>query len=379
MKWRAAALAAAVDGAHDGPDVEVTGATIDSRRVREGELFVPIRGRVDGHDFVADAVRAGARAYLTATGTRRGAGGEPLHATAIVVDDTVAALTALGRDARRRLPDRVIGITGSTGKTSTKDLIGAVLRQRGPCAVSERSFNNELGVPLTLVNAPDDAEAAVLEMGARGAGHIAFLCEVARPTVGVVVNVTLAHTEMLGSLDGVAAAKSELVADLPASGVAVLNADDGRVEAMRRMTEAEVLTFGTAAGDVRATGLTLDHELRPSFRLETPWGHADVMLEVRGAHQAQNAAAAATAILALGDIPLDDVVAGLEQAQLSPCRPRPHARAGRPLSGRAPPHRRSGVVAGHRPPDRRGRVGVRSRERGRPRGRRSPDRRGRTP
>jgi UDP-N-acetylmuramoyl-tripeptide--D-alanyl-D-alanine ligase len=311
-------IAGVVGGAHEGPDVEVSGVAIDSRRVRGGELFVPLRGRVDGHEFVADALAAGAAAYLTAIRSPGGVSAD--QAAAIVVDDTAAALSRLGRDARRRLPDRVIGITGSTGKTSTKDLAGTVLARLGPCAVSERSHNNELGVPLTLANAPDDAEAAVLELGARGAGHIAWLCEMARPTVGVVVNVTLAHTEMLGSLDGVAAAKAELVADLPASGTAVLNADDERVVAMRGATRANVLTFGVAGGEVRATGMTLDRELRPAFRLETPWGEAAVKLEVRGAHQAQNAAAAAAAVLALGGVDLEQVADGLEHARLSPWR-----------------------------------------------------------
>jgi UDP-N-acetylmuramoyl-tripeptide--D-alanyl-D-alanine ligase len=307
-------VADAVGGALEGPDVEITGATIDSRLARAGELFVPVIGRVDGHAFIAAAVAAGASAYLS---------GKPappnVPATGIVVDDTVTALADLGRAARRRLPDRVVGVTGSTGKTSTKDLLGGLLAARWRCAVSERSHNNELGVPLTLVNAPDDAEVTVVELGARGVGHISYLCDIARPTIGVVINVTLAHTEMLGSLDGVAGAKSELVRSLPPSGVAVLNADDERVAAMAEVTRARVLTFGVRGGDVRVTGLSLDDDLRPSFRLVTPSGDVDVRLEVAGAHQAQNAAAAAAAALAL-DMPLDDIAAGLARGRLSPWR-----------------------------------------------------------
>jgi UDP-N-acetylmuramoyl-tripeptide--D-alanyl-D-alanine ligase len=186
-------------------------------------------------------------------------------------------------------------------------------------AASRRSFNNELGVPLTLVNAADDADAAVIEMGARGPGHIATLCRIARPSVGVVTNVGLAHTETLGSLDGVARAKAELVESLPGSGTAVLNADDARVAAMRSVSAAEVLTYGLDAGDVRACDVVVDDELRPSFRLVSPWGSVAVSLTVRGAHQVANAAAAAAAGLALG-VPLDAVAAGLGRARSSPWR-----------------------------------------------------------
>ena len=313
MRWLASEIAAAVGGSLHGPDVAVDGATIDSRWVHGGELFVPVQSARDGHAFVADAVAAGAAAYLTARAPGPGPG------TAVVVTDTVAALTDLGRAARDRLPDRVVGITGSAGKTSTKDLLAAALTGPFLPAASERSFNNELGVPLTLVNAPAGADAAVVEMGARGVGHIRFLCAIARPTVGVVTNVGLSHTEMLGSLDGVAAAKAELVAALPASGRAVLNADDHRVAAMAATSAAPVLSFGLERGDVRATRLVLDDELRPAFRLVTPWGDADVRLEVRGAHHAANAAAAAAAALAVGAT-VEAVAAGLAGARSSPWR-----------------------------------------------------------
>jgi UDP-N-acetylmuramoyl-tripeptide--D-alanyl-D-alanine ligase len=304
-------VATAVGGSLYGPDVEVDGATIDSRRVRGGELFVPVRAARDGHDFIPAALTAGAGAYLTAR--------TPDAGTAVAVADPAAALVELGRAARGRLPDRVVGVTGSAGKTSTKDLLAAALDGPFRPAASERSFNNELGVPLTLVNAPDDADAAVVELGARGVGHIRLLCSVARPTVGVVTNVGLAHTEMLGDLDGVARAKSELVEALPPSGTAVLNAEDERVLAMRPATAARVLTFGIDRGDVRAADLSLDAELRPTFRLRSPWGDAEVRLEVRGAHHAANAAAAAAAALAVG-APLEAVAAGLARARLSPWR-----------------------------------------------------------
>jgi UDP-N-acetylmuramoyl-tripeptide--D-alanyl-D-alanine ligase len=311
VKARARDIAHAVGGTLHGPDVEVTDATIDSRAVRGGELFVPVPATRDGHDFIGTALTAGANAYLTA---RRSTGG-----TAIAVADTVQALGLLGRWARSQLSDRVVGITGSTGKTSTKDLLAAILQRRGVVAASARSFNNELGVPLTLFNAPSDADATVVEMGARGAGHIAHLCTLARPTIGIVTNIGFAHTAQFGSIDDVARAKGELPAALPVGGTAVLNADDERVSAMKADTVASVLTFGLEAGDVRAARLALDRELRPSFQLMTPWGDVTVHLQARGRHQVPNALAAAAAALTL-DADLGDVAAGLHDAALSPWR-----------------------------------------------------------
>jgi UDP-N-acetylmuramoyl-tripeptide--D-alanyl-D-alanine ligase len=311
MRARAEELAIAVGGTLHGPDVDVVNASIDSRVVHGGELFVPVPAERDGHDFIEDALKAGASAYLTARGARSG--------TAIAVPDTIAALAALGRWARARLPDRVVGITGSVGKTSTKDLLAAILRRSGPVAASDRSHNNELGVPLTLFNASADTDVTVVEMGARGAGHISQLCALAGPTVGIVTNVGLAHISLFGTIDDVARAKRELPAALPAGGTAVLNADDERVVAMSEGTAASVLTFGTDAGDVRAARIALDAELRPSFQLMTPWGEVTVELHAHGLHQVPNALAAAAAALAL-DADLADVAAGLKEAVVSPWR-----------------------------------------------------------
>ena len=221
MELRTAELAAAAGGRLEGPDVVVDGATQDSRAVAQGQLFVPIVAERDGHEFIAAALANGAAAYLTHG---------PIHGgTAIVVPDTAAALQAAGRLARSHLPERVVGVTGSVGKTSVKDLLAAVLARRWTTAASLRSFNNELGVPLTLLNAPGGTEAVVVEMGARGVGHIAELCAIAAPTVGVVTRVAAVHTEVFGTIDEVARAKAELVEALPASGTAVLNAADERV------------------------------------------------------------------------------------------------------------------------------------------------------
>ena len=307
MHLRASELADAVEGRLEGPDVTVDGATQDSRALRRGQLFVPVVADRDGHEFIGTALAAGAAAYLT---TGRNEGG-----TAIAVEDTLRALQAAGRFARHRLPSPVFGITGSVGKTSVKDLLASILSERLVTAASAQSFNNELGVPLTLLNAPDATQAVVVEMGARGIGHIAELCSVAHPTVGIVTRVAAVHTQEFGTLDDVARAKAELVEALPARGIAILNAADRRVAAMASRTQATVITFGDG-GDVRAEELGLDDDLRPSFVLASPWERARVTLRVRGRHQVENALAAAAAGLAEG-VGEAAVVRGLERGALS--------------------------------------------------------------
>jgi UDP-N-acetylmuramoyl-tripeptide--D-alanyl-D-alanine ligase len=313
VELRTSDIAEATGGSLVGPDVTVDGATIDSREIRGGELFVPVVAERDGHEFVAAALTAGAAAYLTSGRAR------PLRpppgATAVEVGDTVVALTDIGRRARARLPDRVIGVTGSVGKTSVKDMLAASLAAGWRTAASRDSYNNELGVPLTLVNAPGSTEALVVEMGARAAGHIAHLAALARPTVGVVTRVASVHTEMFGGIDAVASAKGELVEALPPTGTAVLNAADPRVAAMASRTRARVVTFGEG-GDVRAEGVEIDGGLRPAFRLVSPWGRAAVRLAARGTHMVDNALAAAAAALVC-DVCLAHVADALARAELS--------------------------------------------------------------
>ncbi|MCU0310250.1 MAG: UDP-N-acetylmuramoyl-tripeptide--D-alanyl-D-alanine ligase [Acidimicrobiales bacterium] len=312
MRFTAAEVADTVGGTLHGADVVVVGASIDSRTLEPGQLFVPVAGVRDGHDFVAAAAAAGAAATLSARGPVDGV-------TTIVVDRPEAALTRLGAHARERLPERVVGITGSVGKTSTKDLCRGVLEPHLRTGVSAKSFNNELGVPLTLVNVPDDTEVAVIEMGARGRGHIASLCAVARPTIAVVTAVELVHAELMGDLDGIARCKRELPESLPADGVAVLNAAYDRVAAMAAVTSARVVRYGADDSEVRATDVELDEDLRARFRLATDWGGADVHLAVRGRHQVGNALAAAAVGLVCG-IDVADVAAGLGRGELSPWR-----------------------------------------------------------
>ena len=302
MRCSASELTAHLGGELVGPDVIIEGASIDSRTIRPGQLYVPIVAARDGHHFIPAALGAGAPAYLTAQ--------EPVGGTAIRVRDTAAALLSLGAFARARVGGAV-GITGSVGKTTTKDLLAGCLSSTFRTAASKGSFNNEMGLPLTLFNAPDAARWVVLEMGARRAGDITRLAEVARPDVGVVTRVAKAHVEYFGDLDGVARAKGELVAALPASGLAVLNFDDPRVRDMALRSACPVVGYAVAAdAEVRADEITLDGDLRARFRLSSPWGQTEVRLGVHGVHQVANALAAATVALWCG-VPIESVAEAL--------------------------------------------------------------------
>ena len=323
MRCSTSELAAYLGGELIGPDVIVEGASIDSRTIEPGQLYAPIVAARDGHDFIPAALEAGAAAYLTAR--------DPVGATAIRVTDTSDALMRLGAFARGRITGGVIGITGSVGKTTTKDLLAGCLSKRFVTAASERSFNNELGLPLTLLNAPDGAEWVVLEMGARGPGHIARLAEVARPDVGIVTSVAMAHVEYFGDLDGVARAKGELVAALPESGLAVLNYDDQRVRDMAATSPCPALGYALEVdAEVRADDVVLDGDLQARFVMTSPWGDAEVHLELHGLQQVPNALAAATAALWCG-VSLDGVVAALADARGSPLRMEVHRVEGGPV------------------------------------------------
>ncbi len=312
VRLYASEIAAAADGRLHGVDATFEGASIDSRKVRPGQLFVAVVAERDGHDYIPAAVEAGASAILADRGLAH------VSVPVVEVADTVGGLAAVGSLARSCLPDRVVGVTGSVGKTSVKDLAASVLAARFRTAASERSFNNELGVPLTLLNAPGDSEAAVIEMGARGRGHIAELCSIAAPTIGVVSAVAAVHTELFGTVAGVARAKAELVEALPATGFAILNREDPLVMAMAERTAATVVTFG-GDGDVRAAGVVVDDELRPRFDIEADGARVAVRLAVRGRHNVSNALAATAVGLACG-LDLAAVAGGLERAVLSPWR-----------------------------------------------------------
>lgn len=317
MRWVASDIAAVVDGTVEGArDATIDRATQDSRDIGSGGdwLFVPLVAERDGHAFVTDAVGAGARIVLAAQPVDAGA------ATVVRVDDTGEALIRLGAAARRRLPGaQVVGITGSVGKTTTKDLALAVFSQEASVQASVRSFNNEIGLPLTLINTSErGTDVVILEMGARGLGHISMLCEIGQPTIGIVTTVGSAHTSEFGSVEAVAAGKGELVESLPTRGLAVLNADVPLVAAMASRTSARVVTFGER-GDVRAEEVTLSDELRPRFRLASEWGRFEIELGARGLHLVDNALAVAAAALATG-VSAEAVARGLATPVLSPMR-----------------------------------------------------------
>lgn len=284
---------------HDIPDpsARVTGPVVfDSREVEAGSLFAAFVGeRVDGHDYAERAVAAGATAVLA---TR------PVGVPAVVVPDVVAALGALAGAVVARIGTDVVALTGSAGKTSTKDLIAQVLQHHAPTVWTPGNLNNEIGLPITTLRATEETRHLVLEMGARGIGHIRYLTGLTPPRIGLVLNVGTAHIGEFGGREAIAQAKGELVEALPAEsegGVAVLNADDLLVRAMSSRTKARTVLFGEAEdADVRATEVRMTPRGCPSFTLHTPTGCSDVTLRLYGEHHVSNALAAAAVAHVLG-------------------------------------------------------------------------------
>jgi UDP-N-acetylmuramoyl-tripeptide--D-alanyl-D-alanine ligase len=281
---------------------------IDSRLVVPGGLFVALPGEnVDGHDFVATATATGAAASLTS----RPIEGSPC----IVVEDQQTALGELARHVMSQLPDcLVIGLTGSQGKTSTKDMIAQVLAPYGPTVAPKGSFNNELGHPLTALQADEKTRYLVAEMGAAHVGDIAYLTRITPPRIGLVLNVGISHLGEFGSRDAIAQAKGELIEAVLPGGIAVLNADDPRVAAMVDRTQEKVLTFGAAPdADVRATGFALDDNGRAGFTLHLAGDEKPVRLQLIGEHQVSNALACAAVAHAVGLTP-EQIADGLNSA-----------------------------------------------------------------
>ncbi|MET9519863.1 UDP-N-acetylmuramoyl-tripeptide--D-alanyl-D-alanine ligase [Streptomyces sp. NPDC002994] len=297
---------------HDIPDsaLRVTGpVVIDSREVKPGSLFAAFAGeKVDGHDYAERAVASGAAAVLA---TR------PVGVPAIVVDDVTEALGALARAVVERLGTKVVALTGSAGKTSTKDLIAQLLDRKAPTVWTPGSLNNEIGLPLTALRATEETEHLVLEMGARGIGHIRYLTGLTPPRIGLVLNVGTAHIGEFGGREQIAEAKGEMVEALPtadAGGIAVLNADDQLVRAMASRTKARVVLFGEAAdADVRAENVRLTENGQPAFSLRTPTGCSDVTMRLYGEHHVSNALAAAAVAHELG-MSVDEIATALSEA-----------------------------------------------------------------
>ncbi|TAM60136.1 MAG: UDP-N-acetylmuramoyl-tripeptide--D-alanyl-D-alanine ligase [Rhodanobacter sp.] len=305
-----------------GVDAEAVGVAIDTRKLKPGELFVAIKGeRVDGHDYLDQAAARGAVAALV---TRRV--DSPLPQ--VLVNDSALALGDLASAVRAQRNVRVIGITGSNGKTTVKTLTASILSRQGRTHASSGNQNNELGLPLALLGMPQDAEFAVLEMGAGKPGDIAYLAAIARPDIGLVTLIAPAHLERMGSIEGVAETKGALYQALPSDGIAIINGDDGFAS-----------FFGGLAGARKVLRFGLDHradigadilELRVDgsrFVLSTPIGDAEVSLPLPGRHNIANALAAASIGVALA-VPLDKIVAGLEQVPGVAGRLRREAMAG---------------------------------------------------
>ncbi|MCL4554629.1 MAG: UDP-N-acetylmuramoyl-tripeptide--D-alanyl-D-alanine ligase [Actinobacteria bacterium] len=307
------------------PDVMANGLQIDSRQVEPGNLFVAFAGeRVDGHDFLEEAISAGARVLLvTEAPEQLGSAMEVARLrgiTVVKVADALGAVQSLARHHRARLFCPVIGVTGSSGKTTTKDFIYSVISQRAKVVATKGNRNNELGVPLTLFEAGADTDAIVLEMAMRGEGQIATLASIARPTAGLITNIGTSHIEILGSQDAIASAKAELVASIGCEGTVFVNGDDAYADLIASGTCASVIRYGLGvSNEVRAENIVLDEESRPTFDLVTPDARENVTLGLPGRHNVYNALAAA-AVGGYMSIPAVDIVTGLQSATITEMR-----------------------------------------------------------
>ena len=295
-----AATGGRLHGAAPAPSISISGASVDSRRTTPGSLFVALPGeRTDGHAFVADALRAGAVAALVERPVDLPDNGP--DAVQVVVPDALVALQELAAWWRSRHAVRVVGITGSTGKTIAKEITADILSGSLTTLRNEGNLNSETGLPMTLLRLGPSHEAAVLEMSMYTVGEIARLAEIARPEVGVVLAVHPTHLERAGSIERIAAAKSELPAALPRDGLAVLNADDPRVAAMASVTEADVRTFGLGpTADVAATDVVSHGLAGTEFTLRAPWAAQRLRSGTPGRHLVPHALAALAVAERLG-------------------------------------------------------------------------------
>jgi UDP-N-acetylmuramoyl-tripeptide--D-alanyl-D-alanine ligase len=308
---RLSEVARAVEGSLEGDDVEVRSVSTDSREVTASSLFVALTGdRNDGHRFVDQAFAGGAVAAIV----DRAAGS---HGPIVRVDSTAEALMRLAADERRSIAATVVGITGANGKTSTKDLTQAIAKTRFRVHASPGSFNNEIGLPLTLLGAAPDTEVLVAEMGARRLGDVKLLSGIARPDVVVVTNVGVAHMEVFGSWASIIEASAEPIDALDPDGLAILNADDPIVMAYGDRCPGRVVTFGSRAHvDVRAEDVSLGPDGRASFRVVTDGSEVPVTLAVPGEHMVSNALAAVAVGRELG-VALDEAAVALSGAGVS--------------------------------------------------------------
>jgi len=298
----------------DGPYTEVAS---DSRTLQRGQLFVALRGpNFNGRDFLAAALAAGAAGAVVDAA-------QPLALPQIVTDDTQVALTRAARSWRTHFNGPLIGVAGSNGKTTVKEMTASILSEAGATLATRGNLNNHIGVPLTLLRLTDEHRFAVIEMGANHPGEVAALVVVARPSIGLITNAGAEHLEGFGSLEGVARAEGEVVAGLAPSGTAVINADDEFVALWRGLTPARIVTFGLRErADFRASEVRTELEaagFRTRFRLDSPAGSTTIELALGGAHNIANALAAAAAAVSAGAT-LAQVAAGLAAMRAVPGR-----------------------------------------------------------
>ena len=303
-----AGMARCAGGRLVGGDRSVDLIAIDSRTLTAGALFVALKGeQADGHDFAAAAAARGASSLLVDREL-------PIDLPQVVVPDTLAALTACARARRRAFAGPVVAVTGSNGKTTTKEMIGAILALRGPGLITKGNLNNHIGVPLTLLSLRSEHRFAVVEMGANHRGEIAHLTSIAEPGIGIVTNAGAAHLEGFGSLDGVAEGKGELFATLPSDGIAILNADDRYASRWRALAAGRrIATFGLEHADYSSRRVRSSFEggaPRLGFELVAPAGAIQVELALAGMHNLRNALGAAAAAQAAG-ASLEEAAAGL--------------------------------------------------------------------
>lgn len=313
-------IADSVDGIliSGSADLRVSGVSIDSRTISVGDLFIPLKGKANGHSYIVDALRRGASGFLFESDTDYKDDLAMLSGSQFMIEvkDTLKALQNIAAYYRTKLSAKVIGVTGSSGKTTTKDMIGCVLAQKLRVIATDKNYNNEIGVPLTILRADQETKALIVEMAMRGSGQIKELAEIAKPDIGVLTNIGQAHMELLGTEEAIAQAKAELVEAIPDDGVVVLNADDLWTPNLASSAQARIVTYGIAGGDVRASEIDVDELGRASFRMNTgdPTAYV-VRLAVPGRHNVYNALAASAVALQAG-LSMDDIRVGL-----SGCRP----------------------------------------------------------
>ncbi|MDO8885505.1 UDP-N-acetylmuramoyl-tripeptide--D-alanyl-D-alanine ligase [Candidatus Oleimmundimicrobium sp.] len=307
-------------------DCIISSICTDTRFLKEGDFFIPLKGeRFDGHKFIEDAVKKGASGFFTEHWNEQmeakiKAICLPSDFVIIKVQDSLKALQLTASLVRKKLNCQVIGITGSTGKTITKDMIGSILKKKFSTVYSEKNYNNEIGVPLTIIKADSNTDVLILELGMRGKGQIAELCEIALPTIGLITNIGKAHFELLRSEEAIARTKAELVKSIPSNGVVVLNCDDGWTSILEKMTSAKIIKYGLSRkADIRAEGISVDASGCPSFKIIYENNSAFLKLSFPGRHNIYNALAAASVAIVMG-LSLEDIKDGLEKCEITEMR-----------------------------------------------------------